>query len=85
MTRHVALLMQPLFKCSLFFRRQWTTSKQLKAHDKPVSSLAIFGDNLATGSSDGTLSIWRHDPSIDGEHSSTSLTSAELNGSFCNS
>ncbi|THH12348.1 hypothetical protein EW145_g55 [Phellinidium pouzarii] len=39
---------------------KWFTTAVLRAHSKAISSLGLFDDCIATGSSDGAIAVWRH-------------------------
>ncbi|KAG6817432.1 hypothetical protein H0H87_008600 [Tephrocybe sp. NHM501043] len=38
---------------------QWESTGKIKAHEKAISSLCVLDDQIATGSSDATVKIWR--------------------------
>ncbi|KAI5124733.1 hypothetical protein M0805_005368 [Coniferiporia weirii] len=39
---------------------KWTTTGVFQAHPKAISSLSVFEDYIATGSSDATVAVWKH-------------------------
>ncbi|KAJ7638755.1 WD40-repeat-containing domain protein [Roridomyces roridus] len=57
---------------------QWTSTAKVDAHKQAISSLCVHGECLATGSSDGTVKIWKFGASDELEEVQT----LSLNGRY---
>ncbi|KAH8118457.1 WD40 repeat-like protein [Phellopilus nigrolimitatus] len=52
-------------RCWRLENNKWVSTGVLHAHKKAISALCVFGDCVATGSSDATITVWRHIPSTE--------------------